>query len=361
MLGGFYHNGGIGRVSSIVANSLAEDENFKVHTLSYVKKDLPYLYKLNPKIIDDHFLTKPENMWLVLMTGGVKRLKRYIRENEIDIIIACGALYFPICALACKNERCKCICWEHSNGNNVADHRFQMFSRRIGCRYADAILNITKQDQEIYKRRFGNHKYYQIYNPLDQSLESSRDEYNRNAKKIMTVGRLCYQKNYPALIKVAKEVLDAYKDWEWNIYGEGPDRKEIEEMILEAGLENRLVLKGQVSDLYSQYSDYAFLVMTSRYEGFGMALIEAAGRRLPIIAFDVECGPREIIKDGINGYLIPAFDCSLMANRIKNMCENPQLRVDLSESTKDTIKGFSPEFVVEEWVKMLSSVYEFND
>ena len=358
MLGGFYKNGGIGRVTSIVANALSEEENINVYTLSYVKYDKPYLYCISQNIHDDHFLSAPQNMGVSMLRGGIKRLKEYIRKHSIDILIACGALFFPICALACKDENCKCICWEHSNGNNSEDHHFQMLCRKVGCRYSDSILNITKQDQEIYRSKFGKQTYFQIYNPLDFALEKENSLYNEQTKRIITVGRLCYQKNYPALIKVAKEVFNTNNDWEWDIYGEGKDRQEIETLIQKEGLSQRVHLKGQVSDLYSRYKQYSFLVMTSRYEGFGMALIEASSRKLPVIAFDVECGPREIIQNEKNGFLIPAFDCSLMADQIKRLCESQELRKQMSEASTELSQRFAIGTIKAQWIKMLNTVNE---
>lgn len=356
MLGGFYKNGGIGRVTSIIANFLSEEENINVYTLSYVKYDKSYLYHIDQRIIDDHFLNKPQNMGVSILRGGIKKLKRYLRKNNIDVLVACGALFFPICTLACKNEKCKCICWEHSNGNNSDDHHFQMLCRRVGCKYSDAILNITVQDQEIYREKFGKQTYFQIYNPLDDIQEKETSMYNDQSARIITVGRLCYQKNYPALIKVAKEVLNTFTWWEWDIYGEGKDREEIEELIQREGLSQKLHLKGQVPDLYDRYAQYSFLVMTSRYEGFGMALIEASSRKLPVVAFDVECGPREIIQDKKNGFLIPAFDCSLMADRIKELCESQELRRQMSYASTELAQRFEKSNIKNQWINMLNDV-----
>lgn len=358
MLGGFYNNGGIGRVTSIVANLLVGNENFKVHTLSYAKENKPYLYELDKRIFDDHFLEKRESMSKVLFGGGIKKLKKYIEENHIDVMIACGALFFPICSLACRKIPCKCICWEHSNGNNNADYRFQGLCKFIGSKYSDAILNITKQDQNIYKKKFKARRYFQIYNPVDPVLQKDDDYYNSESNRIITVGRLTYPKNYPALIKVAQKVLSSCKQWKWDIYGEGKERKKITQLIQEAGLEKKVFLKGQVSDLYNRYSQYAFLVMTSRYEGFGMALIEAASKHLPTVAFDIECGPREIIEDGINGYLIPAFDCDMMAEKIKKLCDSVELRKQFSKATIETRQKFSEKEIVVKWLEMLDVVYK---
>lgn len=356
VLGNFDGKGGIGRVTSLIANSLANDDEYKIYTLSYFKRERFNKYVLNEKVNDFVLLEQFASMKKTLFFGGIGKVKAFIRKYKIDVIIACGAIFFPLCALAAKNENCKCICWEHSHGNNNHDHGFQMLCRRIGYFFSDAILNITKQDQDIYKKRFGEKLYFQIYNPIDERLKESNPKYDTKSHKIITVGRLCYQKNYPAVIEIAKKVLTYDNDWTWDIYGEGEERKEIEILIKDGGLKDRVFLKGQVPDLYDKYEKYAFLVMTSRYEGFGMTLIEALNKNLPVVAFDVECGPREIIRDGINGYLVPAFDQTLMTKRIKKLCDSAQLRKKLSEQTESTLEMFQMEEVIHQWKKMLNSI-----
>ena len=113
---------------------------------------------------------------------------------------------------------------------------------------------------------------------------------------------------------------------------------------------------GNRSDLYTLYGEYAFCVMTSRYEGFPMTLLEASSNRLPLVAFDVPTGPDEIINDGINGYLVPADNDQLMKERIESLMEDASLRRAMSEEAYKTSEAFDTERILPKWRSLLKEV-----
>lgn len=349
LIGGFQDNGGIGRVTSILANEMANNSKRKVFAIPYCLDERPVLYPLNDCITIVPLFNQRYSMKEALLKRHVVNLlRRILVDNEIDILIACGALFFPVTIGAVKGTKTKSICWEHSNANNKSDHQFQMLCRRIGAKYADSIVVITNQDFELYKRKYNPKQMFQVYNPLDERITYCYDS-KVNAKRIISVGRLTYQKNYQLLLRVAKRVLDIEQDWSWDIFGEGSDRKEIEKLIKDYDLTNRVYLNGQVNDLYNRYKDYSFYVITSRYEGFGMALLEANQSGLPIISFDVECGPREIIVNGKNGYLIEPLNESAMAQKVLELCENRNKCLRISENIKCMDNPFRLSEIISKW------------
>ena len=354
LLGGFNSNGGIGRVTSIIANQLAELQEYDIYLIT-IKKWAPeeFIYSVSEKILGEGW-NDDRTMTSIMLHGGARRLRKYLNRNKIDLLIACGALFFPIAVLACKRINTKCIAWEHSNANNKADHKFQMEARWIGAKFADAVLVLTKKDRELYQKRYSAKTVYQIYNPIDPNMRKKQAEVAK--KKIISVGRLCYQKNYPALIQVAKKVLSSCPDWVWDIYGEGPDHKNIQIMIDNTNVSNRLTLMGQITDIYERYPDYSMLVMTSRYEGFSMVLNEAMNAGIPVVAFDVECGPNEIIRDGKNGFLIEPFNTSKMAERIIQMCRDSVLRKRMSQEAFTDSAAFCIENIITMWNATITEI-----
>ncbi len=357
VLGGLHGNGGIGRVVMIIANALAREENID-YEVSLVTmqpwEPEKHIYQTD-EAIKGYGLDIGNSMHQIIQNGGIHRLKKYFDKEHIDVVVACGALFFPMCVIASRRNHAKCVCWEHSNANNKADHRGQMLCRWFGARFGTEVLVLTKCDYEIYKRRFHPKKITQIYNPVaPESKKSTR--YDVSSRKIITVGRLCYQKNYPALLRIARKVLTAHPDWTWDIYGSGPDKDEIVKKIEQYRLIDKVILKGQVSDLYDRYQQYAFLVMTSHYEGFSMVLLEAINNAIPIMAFDVECGPSEVIIDDGNGYLIPAFDEADMVERINRLCDSEKERVRLSDGALKSVERFSLKRIVSEWDSFLAKM-----
>ena len=127
-------------------------------------------------------------------------------------------------------------------------------------------------------------------------------------------------------------------------------------MIINSGLSEQMHLRGQVNNLYERYRDYSIMVMTSRYEGFPMTLLEGSGNGLPLISFDVPTGPNEIIEDGVNGFLISAFDEEKMSEKIIMVMEDDVLRKKISLNSKELCLRFREEEIVNQWRELLGEV-----
>lgn len=194
-----------------------------------------------------------------------------------------------------------------------------------------------------------------IPNFLDEKLEKTPYHYNSQSKKIITVGRIDYAKGYEILIKVAQIVLKNNPDWQWHIYGEGDIEysRYIQNLIDESSLKNKVILKGTRKNIYNIYPEYALQVVTSRYEGFSMVLLEGKANSLPAISFDIYSGPSDLIMNGINGYLIPPGDINEMANKINELIKNEQKRIDFSQHARDNIDKFIKNNVILKWVALL--------
>ncbi len=355
LMGGLETNGGIGRVVSIISEKLSLSHDVTVISYTpYNKRNSLYRFNERVRITSLNSQTPMKNY---ILRGGIEKLKRIIREDQFDCLLACGALFYPLAFFSCKGTKTKCICWEHSNANNAADHGFQMACRWIGAKFSDAVVVLTKQDYRLYKEKYKTKELHQIYNPVDERI---RYQYNQdiNSKKIISVGRLTYQKNYPLLIHIAQKILTEFPDWSWDVYGEGADRGEIESLIEKSAISGQLVLKGQVNDLYDHYKEYSFYVITSRYEGFGMAMLEANRTGLPIISFDVECGPREIIADGVNGYLVEPLNEEQMYERVKELCENRNKCIEMSRNIRNSENVFDVKKIAEQWNQLFQEVID---
>lgn len=355
LLGGFQGNGGIGRVTSILANNLCKDENYEIHTISYFHDERPQLYKTSPMVKNHVLYTSKCSMTkAILFKHAIKKVKTIIDNEKIDVLIACGALYYPLAVLSCRKSGTMCICWEHINPSTNTDYKFQNYCRKFGAKHCDHIVVLTKAAEKYYVTHFPfcKNMISQIYNPIDDEAIKS-GEYDVDSCRIITVGRLNYQKNIERLISIAARVLPEYPDWAWDVYGDGDLRDSLQKQIDDNGLTGRVTLKGQVMDLYSRYKSYAFMVMTSRYEGFPMTLIEGAANRLPLVAFDVPTGPNEIIVDGTNGYLIDSNSDDEMVKKIQKLIEEPKTREKFSEEVGRLTEVFALERILEQWKLLL--------
>jgi glycosyltransferase involved in cell wall biosynthesis len=253
-------------------------------------------------------------------------------------------------------KRCtsvKVVSWEHFNYLQNPGVPYRKLTRRWAARRADAIVTLTETDRKLYE---GNLKLkcpiMAIANPMGTPTEVS---YDADSRLILSSGRLTYQKGFDLLVKVASKVLPNHPDWQWMVLGEGEDRPVLEQMIHDASLDNQLVLKGRVDDMDSYYRRSAMFVMTSRFEGLPMVLLEAKAHRLPLISFDCPTGPSEVIEDGVNGAVVPLGDIDTMAATINTLIDDRAKRVEYSSMSGSNAERYDMATIFDGWRWLLRS------
>lgn len=354
---GFSTNGGIGRVTSIVANELATYPNLHVFLCSYSDEKADSNYYISERCKHEFLFESPVSMTkAILQKNAIGRLCRYIHNNQINVIIACGVMYYSLAVMAARICHIKVICWEHTDPNNKRDYRFQDQNRSFGARHSDCNVVLTKSALEIYQRRFPASKTIQIYNPVDPILLQNRPQYDCESRRIISVGRLRPQKNFDRLLDIASRVIPKWPDWSWDIFGEGELHQHLVSKCEELGLSNNIFFKGQVGDLYERYKEYAFIVMTSDYEGFPMTLLEGASNNLPMVAFDVPTGPDEIIENGRNGYLCNFSSNEEMETAIRNLIQDLELRKTMSTFSRRTSENFGVKSICNRWLELFEAL-----
>ena len=357
LLGGFQGNGGIGRVTSIIMNELCKVSNYEICAISYTGDNSPLLYQLDNSINTYTLYHYELSMKkAIILKNAVKKVKNILAQNELDILVACGALYFPLAILACKFTKTKCVCWEHTNPETTSDYKFQKFCRDFAAWQGDHFIVLTKSALSYYQQTYAipDERITQIYNPISHEAEKSK-AYSCDSRKIISVGRLTYQKNFERLIEVASKILPKYKMWTWDIFGDGELKDQLQEQIESLGIAAQIKLRGQVEDLYERYSEYAFMVMTSRYEGFPMSLIEGAVNRLPLVSLDIPTGPNEIIMDGENGFLISQYNADLdLIEKIELLINDVELRQKMSNQAYQLKFVFSLEEITTKWKALIN-------
>lgn len=352
LIGGLQGNGGIGRVVSILANEISKDSRFEVSIVSYFEeKEKKRLYNLNSRVSSTVIFSKPCSMSKgIIFKHVIRTLHKLLETKQIDILIPCGALFFPLGILACRNTKAICICCEHTDPATTSDYRFQKACRIFASKKSDYLVVLTKSAEKYYQAFFpqSKDKLLQIYNPIcNDAIQSTA--YDTSSHKIISVGRLTYQKNFERLIEIAAEILPRNTGWEWDIYGEGELRSKLQDLINAKKISDQLVLKGLADDICYRYQNYSFMVMTSRYEGFPMTLLEGLANRLPLISFDIQTGPSEIIQDGANGYLIDKDDDQKMEIMIQKLIDDESLREKMSNEALIKSKLFAIDAITDSW------------
>ena len=191
--------------------------------------------------------------------------------------------------------------------------------------------------------------------PNARSFEFARPAELKN-KAVIAVGRYCYQKDLGKLIDAWSIVCREDDEWRLHLVGDGEDREVLQKQIEDLGLKDRVVLGRAEFDMNAVYSNASLLALSSRYEGLPMVLLEAQAAGLPIVSFACKCGPRDVIEDGLDGFLVEEGDVKALAEGILQLIINEELRKRMGQEAFKRSERYSEETVMSQWVRLFNEV-----
>lgn len=214
----------------------------------------------------------------------------------------------------------------------------------------DALVLLTQADADSWN---GVTRTYVIPNPTPfYPAESSSCE-NNNA---ICVGRLNEQKGYEYLIDAWTIVSQRHPDWILNVYGSGEIKEQLLNRIKERGVQNSLFIHDPVNNIVEKYLESSLYIMSSRFEGFPMVLLEAMSCGLPCISFNCPNGAKDLIQDGRNGFLVEYLNVTQLAESICRLIEDSSLRKQFGESAKVYVQKYLPDSIMIFWAELFKSI-----
>ena len=193
-----------------------------------------------------------------------------------------------------------------------------------------------------------------IHNPLPFLPEKQS---NLENKQVIAVGRYMPQKGFDRLIDAWKIVSQKHPDWVLKIYGDGM-RDKLQEQINRLNIKQSCVLEHSVSDIVEKYCESSIFTLSSRFEGFGMVIIEAMACGVPPVSFDCPCGPKDIIEDKKNGLLVPNGDVLTLADKICFLIENKDIRKTMGNEAKKSVQKFQIDRIASQWKNLFENIVE---
>lgn len=177
-------------------------------------------------------------------------------------------------------------------------------------------------------------------------------------KRVIAVGRLDYQKGFDRLIEAWRIVQQhkEYQDWQLDIFGQGEWKEMLQGMVEQYGLQDTLHINEPTKNIGEEYANSSMLVMSSNYEGFPMVMIEAMACGLPVVSFDFQCGPKDIIQPEKNGLLVKIGDIQGLAEAMMKVMSDETLRKRLSEEAKKVTETYSEEKVMKQWIDLFENL-----
>ena len=217
-------------------------------------------------------------------------------------------------------------------------------------RKLDALVLLTQHDANSWK---GLTKTVVIPNslPFYPKQRSSCEN-----KQVIFVGRFNEQKGLEYLIETWEKVHCRHSDWTLHMYGEGEQESMLRQLIQKASLNDVVIVHQPTKQIMEKYLECSIFLFTSRFEGFGMVLIEAMVCGIPVVSFDCPWGPADIIKNGEDGFLVEYLNTDEAAQRVCQLIENPNLRKEMGANARKNIQRYDRDSVMKQWSFLFESL-----
>ena len=367
-----YMAGGVERVLTLKANYFAEHFGYDVTIVLTEGKGKPLFYPLSDKIKIINLDINFEELWTC---SFVKKIIVYLKKQrqykqklsailmDIRADITISLLRREINFINDIPDGSRKIGELHVNRANYRNFeanesnfvknlfaKFWMQSLVAKLKKLDQFVVLTEEDRLAWPEL---KNICVIPDPLSfspQRVSSLAD------KRVIAVGRYVYQKGFDLLLKAWAQVEKDFPDWELSIFGEG-DRTPYFKLIEKLGIHSdKCHLEGRSSDIENEYCHSSLFVFSSRFEGFGMVLVEAMACGLPVVSYNCPCGPKDIVKDGEDGLLVESGSLSALANGLLSLMNDPERRLSMSKAAQKNAQRFKIEYVAQQWQQLFEQV-----
>lgn len=339
------NSGGTDRVASTLSSLLCKD-NYDVTLFSLEEGD-PF-YPIAPEVKIRYAHAANRQMKLL-------EFIRFARSEHPDgiMIISMGKLSVQsILALKLFRIKAKIICCDH-----VSIETFKPAIRKLKVfcySLADKIAVLTNHDKHYLETKYKVKNVHVVRNisPFAGEREAVSFDtlYAQKQNKVLAVGRLTYQKNFGRMLDVWKKVNK--QGWRLQIVGKGEEQDELLQKIKASGLEESTEIVTPNKQINEFYRSAGMIIMTSRYEGLPMVLIEAKDFALPAIAFDCKTGPAEIIKD--DGYVVEYDNDDLFVRHLNELIADNEKRKALAQAAWRNSENYGPTLILKKWNDILN-------
>ncbi|MFC4036032.1 glycosyltransferase family 4 protein [Streptomyces polygonati] len=217
----------------------------------------------------------------------------------------------------------------------------------------DAVTTTTEADAAVYRRRMPGVRVTAVPNSVPSAAVPPSD---CTAPVVVAAGRLAEAKRYDDLIRAFARVGDTRPDWRLKLYGSGEQQDRLAALITELGVGQRVTLMGPVAPLEPELAKASLLAVTSSMESFGMTIVEAMRVGLPVVATDCPLGPREIVRDGVTGLLVPPRDIAGIAGALLALIEDDGRRKEMGRAALLSAERYDPAVIADQHVRLFRAL-----
>lgn len=281
-----------------------------------------------------------------------RALKRYLAELQTGVLITTRA-GLNLAAARLARDGVRLVAQEHLH---FGAHKPGILDEiRTWYPKLDAIITLTDADHAEYSGLLDGHptRVYTIGNGLP---ETPRPQSRLENRVVLAAGRLVKVKGYDRLLDAFAKVIEKRPDWKLRIYGSGTQADKLSRQARSLGLHNNVAFMGATSDVEGEMAKASLHVITSRFEGFGMTIVEAFAAGVPVVSFDCPQGPREIITSGQDGMLVPDGDTDAFADALLSLMDDPDEMRRLVANGKETALRYRISKVADQWDEVFADL-----
>lgn len=342
---------GAERVTASIANALAA-RGYRVHVLSLW--DEASAFTLHSAL--HHGALFPTRPSFKQQYGAtVRRIRRYMAAHGIDVLVEVDPMLTLFTLPALLGTRTRRVAWEHCHFDEDLGKPARRVARRLAARTAAAVVVLTDADRRRWQAAICHRfRITAIANPLPFGLPAAPAP--AQARTVLAVGRLIDAKGFDILLRAWEAVVRQAPDWRLEIVGEGPERPALEAMAARPGVAGTVSLPGARTDIESAYRQAGVFCLSSRYEGFGLVLLEAMAFGLPTVASACEAGPKALLVDGVNAVTVPPEDPVALAQALLRVIGDVALQRRLAQGGRQTAAAHTVERMADQWEALLGEV-----
>lgn len=349
-------SGGLERVLSIKASYLADSLNYDVHILTLNQGNASLFYDFNDKITYHNITVKGNPLQYFIKYR--KGIKETIKKIKPDVISVCDDGLKGLLLPYIIGKPYPMIYERHASKNieikkddlktlDKIKHKITFTLMDLGGAKYDAFVVLTNGNTKEWHLK----NILVIPNPLS-FFPTKEDLSTLRNKKVLAVGNHGYQKGYDRLLQSWKLVINKHPDWTLDIYGKIDAEEKHKKLANEIDIAHTVTMHPPTKNIAAKYKEASIYAMASRSEGFGMVLIEAMAYGVPCVSFDCPSGPKDIIDNQKDGFLIKDGDINAFSSKICLLIENTKLRQELGEKARIKAEKYLPENIVPMWEEL---------
>ena len=367
-----YMAGGVERVLTLKANYFADQLGYDITIILTDGKEKPFFYPLSDKVRVVNLNINFEELWtcsfakkIVVYLKKQRLYKKLVRQELMRLHpdITISLLRREINFISDIRDGSRKMGELHVNRANYRNFeagdanflknlfaRFWMKSLVRKLKRLDRFVVLTEEDRQAWPELTN---VTVIPDPL--SFVPTRQS-PLTSKRVIAVGRYAYQKGFDLLLQAWSKVEKACPDWQLAVYGMG-NRQPYQQLAAELRLDrSRCHLEDSTQDIEQEYCDSSLFVFSSRFEGFGMVLVEAMACGLPVVSFACPCGPKDIVAHGEDGLLVENGNVEQLADALIRLMKDAEARQTMASKAVANVQRFRMEALAGQWKQLFTSI-----